>query len=250
MTNPMIRHANGAAAPGGTTTTGSPIKSDKAPEGLETTCKSMLLRLLAVIPGIVLSAVASISAAQGQPCGGDQLCEIDGGSYHLSVPDGWDGTSPLPAIVFFHGHRSSGKSALRGSVNAAFGKAGYAIIAPNGPVREGADYRYWPARPMQNPPRDNIAFTERVMADAVGPVADRSRPDRRWRVLGRRVDGMDGCVLPGWHLRRVCLHRRCLAPPDTAGRVSRRAGQHAPYSRFRGQTGAAGRTPDRQLASG
>lgn len=132
--------------------------------------------LLAVLCALAVASVGPVVSAQDRSCGGSTPCEIDGGSYHLSVPEDWDGTRPLPAIVFFHGHRSSGKSALRGSVQSVFGKAGYAIIAPNGPMREGADYRYWPARPMAEPPRDDIAFTERVVEDVAARLPiDRSR---------------------------------------------------------------------------
>lgn len=138
--------------------------------------KRILTLMLACVPGMVAALSGSISAAQDAQCGTDVPCEIDGGSYHLSVPQDWDGTSALPAIVFFHGHRSSGKSALRGSVRSVFGKAGYVIIAPNGPIRAGADYRYWPARPTEPPQRDDIAFTERVVADAVSRLPiDRDR---------------------------------------------------------------------------
>ena len=131
------------------------------------------LMLVWVLPGL-----ATVQAKAEGVCDGDVPCEIEGGSYHLALPEGWDGTSKLPAIVFFHGHSSSGKSIMRGAVRSVFGKAGYAIIAPNGPMREGANYRFWPARPMDNPPRDDIAFTMRTIEDVSSRI-----PINRERIL-------------------------------------------------------------------
>ncbi|MEM7057497.1 MAG: prolyl oligopeptidase family serine peptidase [Pseudomonadota bacterium] len=119
--------------------------------------------ILAVLAGLWLGP----AEAQVDPLCGDagDACRIDGGSYHIALPAGWDGQSSFPAIVFFHGHRSSGKAVLNGGVRSVFTNAGYAVIAPNGPRRDGENYRFWPAREMQNPPRDNIAFTSAVLED-------------------------------------------------------------------------------------
>lgn len=106
--------------------------------------------------------------ASGAMCGRDAPCEIAGGSYHLVLPEGWDGTSPLPAVVFFHGHRGSGASIFRSQgLRRTFSEGGYLLIAPNGAIRPGTNYRAWPARPGDHP-RDDVAFTLSVLDDVAG----------------------------------------------------------------------------------
>lgn len=99
------------------------------------------------------------------PCGPDSPCEIPGGTYHLLPPEGWDGTSPLPVLLWFHGHRSSGASVFRaGSIRSEFAARGWLVVAPDGAVRPGSDIRAWPARPGAGP-RDDVAFALAVLDD-------------------------------------------------------------------------------------
>ena len=121
---------------------------------------------------ILILALGLSSATAQTPCGPDAACEIEGGDYHLLAPEGWDGETALPALVFFHGHRSSGASVFRSAgLKRTFGGAGYLIIAPNGAKRPGTDIRAWPSRP--NVGRDDVAFTLAVVEDAAErlPVA-------------------------------------------------------------------------------
>ena len=83
----------------------------------------------------------------------------------LSFPDGWDGTSPLPTLLFFHGHNSSGESVLKGGLRQTFNDAGYLIIAPNGAIMPGRDLRAWPARKVPSGWRDDVEFVLAVMQD-------------------------------------------------------------------------------------
>lgn len=124
---------------------------------------------------ILLALLATPLAAQQQPCGPDAPCEIADGSYHLVVPDGWDGASPLPALIFYHGHRGSGAQVFRSrGLNGTFGDAGYLLIAPNGPLREGETYRSNPARATA--PRDEVAFTLAILDDVAARLPlDRDR---------------------------------------------------------------------------
>jgi len=116
---------------------------------------------------------ASPAAAFQPSCDSPDGCAIDGahaGTYHMAVPDGWQpdpGAGDQKLVVFFHGHRGSGKGVLgnRGLVS-RFTKAGYVVIAPDGYLFPGRNVRGWPARPRENPARDDIAFTEAVIADA------------------------------------------------------------------------------------
>lgn len=113
---------------------------------------------------ILFALVAGTAAAQDAPCGPDAPCEIEGGSYHVVLPDGWDGTSRLPSLIFFHGHRGRGDQIFRsGGLNGSFADEGFMLIAPNGAIREGTNYRSYPAR--VGSPRDDVAFTLAVLDD-------------------------------------------------------------------------------------
>ena len=130
-------------------------------------------RLLGATLAVLISSPA---LAEDEPCGPEAPCEIDGGDYHLMFPKGWDGVTPMPALIFFHGFRSSGKSVFKsGSLKRDFGGAGYLVIAPNGAKRDGSDIRSWPARPDAKW-RDDVGFTMDVLADAMtrAPI-DRDR---------------------------------------------------------------------------
>lgn len=99
--------------------------------------------------------IASLAfPASAQDCGPDAPCEIDGGSYHLRLPEG-DG--PHPVLIWYHGHRGNGGSIHRsGGLQRDFLDNGYALLAPNG-FRRDDGVRSYPAR--DNTPRDDVAFT-------------------------------------------------------------------------------------------
>lgn len=105
----------------------------------------------------ILSTVTFLLAglpAVAQDCGPETPCEIAGGSYHLRVPDG---EGPHPVLIWFHGHRGSGKSIHNsGGLERDFLDQGYALLAPNG-YRSGDGPRSYPAR--EGAPRDDVAFT-------------------------------------------------------------------------------------------
>ncbi|MEO1274435.1 MAG: PHB depolymerase family esterase [Pseudomonadota bacterium] len=128
------------------------------------------MRWIAAIFGIVTSAQAALGQADA-PCGAETACEIEGGSYHLILPEGWAEAEALPALVFYHGFRSSGRSVFRsGGLRASFVEQGYAVIAPNGALRPGTEIRAWPARPT-SAGRDDVAFTLAVIEDAARKVS-------------------------------------------------------------------------------
>ena len=51
--------------------------------------------------------VFSPAWANGAQCGEGDPCPTETGEYHLMFPEDWDGRTQLPAVIFFHGHRSS-----------------------------------------------------------------------------------------------------------------------------------------------
>lgn len=104
--------------------------------------------------------------AQAQDCGPDAPCTIATGSYHLRLPEAWNGTDPLPVLVFFHGHRSSGRMIFRsGGLERSFLRRGYAVVAPNGVAIEGTASFAWPARDRGAEARDDVTFVLDVLED-------------------------------------------------------------------------------------
>lgn len=105
----------------------------------------------------------------GSACDADTGCAIALGEYFLSVPPGVNESEPLKAVIFFHGHRGSGKQVVRNrGLVERFHARGYAVIAPNGSERTGRNgesVRGWPGYVSANPKRDEIAFIKAMMAD-------------------------------------------------------------------------------------
>ncbi|WP_082015806.1 alpha/beta hydrolase family esterase [Leisingera sp. ANG-M7] len=120
--------------------------------------------------GLMLLAAAllgmpAVAAAQDAQCGGEVPCRIDGGVYHLALPDGWQGG---PAVMFLHGYGSSGAKVVANTgLVTAFNQRGYAVISPSGlPWADGkpAD---WSVRDGWNTyPRNDTEFLRAVLADA------------------------------------------------------------------------------------
>lgn len=118
----------------------------------------------------VLAGVPPVAAEM--PCDAAAPCAIDGGDYFLSFPADWDGEAPLPALLFYHGHRSSGLSVIDSAgMRSAFSDRGWLLIAPNGAARSDG-VRAWPARPLPEGDgrRDDIAFTLAVIEDVARRV--------------------------------------------------------------------------------
>ncbi|MEP3346153.1 MAG: alpha/beta fold hydrolase [Litoreibacter sp.] len=100
-------------------------------------------------------------AASAQECGPTVPCDIEGGNYHLRLPEG---KGPHPVLIWYHGHRGNGASIHRsGGLQRDFLEQGYALLAPNG-YRSGDGPRSYPAR--DGAPRDDVAFTFAALADA------------------------------------------------------------------------------------
>ncbi|MDE2362935.1 MAG: hypothetical protein KGM42_09670 [Hyphomicrobiales bacterium] len=114
---------------------------------------------------IFLGALFSILAATGfapaaQACDAETPCDVAHGRYFVRAPAVWDGRSPLPVAVFFHGYKSSAKETMADAdLGAALSKAGVLLVAP-----DGLDGR-WSAAPQLSRGRDDIAFAREVVAD-------------------------------------------------------------------------------------
>ncbi|MEZ5667277.1 MAG: PHB depolymerase family esterase [Alphaproteobacteria bacterium] len=178
------------------------------------------MRWLLGLTALLLCTAPALAA----PCDEAAPCSVGDGEYYLALPPGWDGESPLPAIVFFHGHRSSGLSVINsGSIKASFGDHGYLLIAPNGALRPDSDVRAWPARPPEDGMRDDVAFTLDVVEDVAARVPlDRSRilvagfsagGSMAWLVACTEGDMFAGYVSVSGALRRPAPTDTCPGGP-------------------------------------
>lgn len=105
------------------------------------------------------SVVAPVADATSSSCALEVPCPVDGGrSYHARVPDGWDGKTPLPVLLHFHGWGRQGPLIMKHSrIAGATRKMGVLLLAPNG---AGRSWQFW-----TSDTRD-IPFTDAVLADA------------------------------------------------------------------------------------
>lgn len=115
-----------------------------------------------------LLALPSAVAAQDVCSQDGPACQVDGGTYRITLPAGADQTRP--AVVFLHGAGGTGLGILRmtGTVNALTDR-GYAVIAPDGLPwgggRGGGIWNFLPGLEREDP-RDETAFLSSVVADA------------------------------------------------------------------------------------
>jgi polyhydroxybutyrate depolymerase len=104
------------------------------------------------------SAVARADVAV--PCATSPGCSIAGGRYMALAPEHWDGKTPLPVLVFYHGWRESAEYVVNDPVLKAFSHDNKVLlIAPHG---EGNTWSY-PGSPGKH--RDEFAFAEALVAD-------------------------------------------------------------------------------------
>ncbi|MEM8791761.1 MAG: PHB depolymerase family esterase [Pseudomonadota bacterium] len=114
----------------------------------------------------------ALTSAHAETCGGPEApCAIEGGVYHVALPEG---DARPPVVLWLHGHGGSGAGAVKGFAT-NFTKRGYAVVAPTGQqtllsktdwsVSDGLDW-----------PRDDVAFLKAVLADATSRFGlDRER---------------------------------------------------------------------------
>ncbi|MBO9407677.1 polyhydroxybutyrate depolymerase [Shimia sp. R9_1] len=101
-----------------------------------------------------------------EPCGGDVACPLGERSYHVMEPEGWDGASPLPVLLHFHGWSRSGVHPQRSDrVGASAKRRGVLLVTPNG---RNKTWSFWHAS------TEDVPFADAVLED----VAQRYPIDR------------------------------------------------------------------------
>lgn len=101
-------------------------------------------------------------------CGAEVPCPLGERSYHVKLPDGWDGSTPMPVMLHFHGWQRTGAvSVTHQRISGATRRRGVLLLAPNGLRRT---WDFW------NSDTDDVRFAAAVIEDAARhyPI-DRSR---------------------------------------------------------------------------
>ena len=118
---------------------------------------------------LAIAALATFSATSGAHarCANQGTeCKIDGGIYHIELPEK-DG-SAAPVVIFLHGAGGNGAAVLRNrNMVPQLLKRGYAVIGPTGGGRPGSRFKtLWNFYPGFTGMRDDAAFLRAVADDA------------------------------------------------------------------------------------
>lgn len=148
-----------------------------------------------------LIALFLLLASPAMACGPDTDCMIGDRTYRIAMPEGHDGATPVPALLWSHGFRGSAAGAMRnGSMRRMLSDEGIALIAV-----QGIDGRWeLPLGPgsYDSDGAAEYAFVDAVIDDATAHFA--VDPDR---ILSSGFS-LGGMMV--WYLA-------CLKPDDFAG---------------------------------
>lgn len=128
----------------------------------------LILILLSLLWASSAAAVVVAVDPPSQPCHAEIPCLLGERSYHVKEPDGWDGITPLPVLLHFHGWKRQGTLIVKhGRISGATRRRGVLLLAPNG---RGKTWDFWDSE------TDDVAFAAAVIEDAAKryPI-DRSR---------------------------------------------------------------------------
>lgn len=116
------------------------------------------MRGIAALIALMLFAAAPRSAVAQQDCVDQTPCQLGDRSYHVKVPDDWDGVTPMPVMLHFHGWARQGTLIVKhGRISGATRKRGVLLLAPNG---LGKSWDFW------NPGSPDTDFAAAVIEDA------------------------------------------------------------------------------------
>ncbi len=115
---------------------------------------------------LLLSLAPTAQAAQN--CHAEVPCVVGERSYHVKEPDDWDGVTPMPVLIHFHGWQRQGTLIVKhGRISGATRRRGVLLLAPNG---RGKSWDFW------NDQTDTLDFVDGMLEEAAAryPI-DRSR---------------------------------------------------------------------------
>ena len=106
----------------------------------------------------LLWATAAVATEPARGCHAQTPCPLGDRSYHVREPDGWDGVSPLPVLLHFHGWQRQGTLIVRHArISGATRRRGVLLLAPNG---INGTWDFWSGE------SDDVAFAAAVIEDA------------------------------------------------------------------------------------
>lgn len=116
------------------------------------------MRRVVVLFAICLWSTLSGVAGAGQDlCHGTVACPLGDRSYHVLEPEGWDGETPLPVLLHFHGWARQGDVVVtHPRIADATKRRGVLLVAPNGLRRT---WDFW------RPGRADVPFAAAVLDD-------------------------------------------------------------------------------------
>jgi polyhydroxybutyrate depolymerase len=134
---------------------------------------------------VLLLSVASLGSARARPLEeGRNAFEFEGQrrAFHLHLPPGYDGETPLPLVVVLHGGGGSGKQIAERTGFAAKADAeNFVAVFPNGQAVEGGGH-YWKTEGgvADDPVKaaligDDVAFLSALIAHLKNEIAIESR---------------------------------------------------------------------------
>jgi len=124
--------------------------------------KSALFLAVLLVLSITWTRDTVTAGEREAPCGPGAPCRVPEGYYLAKAPADWDGVSPLPMIMYFHGWNGSPEGTFRNKamVNAA-NRRGALFVSP------WAATGYWRqiGEGRAEGGRDELAYTSAVLAD-------------------------------------------------------------------------------------
>jgi len=117
---------------------------------------------------LILPTLAPAAEPDPGRCRDAVPCPLGERSYHVKEPDDWDGVTPMPVLLHFHGWMRQGSLIVKhGRISGATRRRGVLLLAPNG-ARKTWDF--WTRA------TDDVDFAAAVIEDAARryPI-DRSR---------------------------------------------------------------------------
>ncbi len=118
---------------------------------------------------LIFILIFPASSASAGECQLSHACAVGKRSYHVRVPDNWDGKTTLPVLLHFHGWgRQGGMIINHPRISGATRNMGVLLIAPNG---LGRSWSFWQAGSR------DVAFVDAVLGDAA----------KRWPIDKSRV---------------------------------------------------------------
>ncbi len=105
------------------------------------------------------AAPALAQSPAERTCHGAQACMLGDRSYHVLEPDDWDGVTPLPIMLHFHGWQRQGDLVVRHQrIAGATKRRGVLLVAPNGTRKT---WNFW------RPGGPDVPFAIAVMQDVM-----------------------------------------------------------------------------------